>query len=70
MIEQVLENKELVKLAMGTGAGVAVAVFTIYLLIKLIEKVIMSQRFTRRADDYLDQINESIKKLSDEKEGK
>ena len=69
MIEQILNNKEAVKALMSLGAGSAIAVVAMFLAFRSFERIIMSRNFNRRADDYLDEINESIKKIS-EKDGK
>jgi len=66
MIDELLLKPEILKALMSLGASVVLAMFTIYLLVKLVEKVIMQRSFTKRADDYLKQISENIDKLSNE----
>ncbi len=67
MIEEILKYPELVKAIASVVAGSFIALFTIYLLIKLLEKVIMKGRYARKAEYDIDEIKTFVKEIVDKR---
>lgn len=61
MIERLLMYPEIVKAIATVVATSFVALWTIYLLIKLLEKVVMKGRYARKAECDIEEIKQYIK---------
>lgn len=66
MVEVLLRHPEIVKAIATVVATSFVALFTIFLLIKLLEKVIMKGSYRRKAGDDIEEIKCYVKKMSGE----
>lgn len=62
MIEELIKQPEVIKALMQMGAGFMCLMFTIYLLIKLIEKLIMKGRHDKRAEQYYREMKDMVER--------